>query len=292
LNILLVGGQGYIGSYLNKFLVNLSFNVDICDHIKSRDNQNVIIKFPFSYTGLTAKDLASYDCILWFAGHSSVTESNQDPIGAINNNMVNLIDFLKKIPNDNTLFIYASTASLYSGVEGPTKEDVKVVPYENAYDISKFSFDYLAQRFHQNIIGLRMGTLAGYSSNMRSELIFNSMCLNAFFKSEVKVANKEKERSILFLSDLAEIIRILLGKKNVSPGFYNALSYTFSIGDLGNKISHFFGAKIIELPSSNTYSFSIDNSKIKLLGYQNTHTFEKQIEIFVHDVKTNKYILK
>ncbi len=206
--------------------------------------------------------------------------------------MVNLIDFLKKIPNDNTLFIYASTASLYSGIEGPVKENVKVVPYENAYDISKFSFDYLAQRFHQNIIGLRMGTLAGYSPNIRKELIFNSMTLSAFFKGEVKVANKDKIRSILFLSDLAEIIKILLSKKDVSPGFYNALSYTFSIGELGNKIAQFFAAKIIELPNSNTYSFSIDNSKVKLLGYQNTYTFEKQIEIFVDDIKSNKFMLK
>lgn len=291
MNILLVGGLGYIGTYLNEYLLNLGFVVDICDHSKNLNSgSNINVKYPYNYSGLTAKDLSQYDCILWFAGHSSVSESNTDPIGALNNNMINLIDFLKKIPNENTLFIYASTASLYTGVEGPSREDAKVVPYENAYDISKFAFDYLAPRFHKKIIGLRMGTLSGYSAKMRPELIFNSMMLNACFKGEVKVANKEKIRSILFLSDLAEIIKILLTKSISSFGFYNASSYTFTIGEISEKISNHLNARIIELPKSDTYSFSIDNSKIKSLGFKNTLSFDEQMEKFIANVKNANYI--
>jgi UDP-glucose 4-epimerase len=293
MNILLVGGLGYIGTYLNEYLLNLGFVVDICDHSKSLNlGPNISIKYPYNYSGLTAKDLSQYDCILWFAGHSSVSESNSDPIGALNNNMINLIDFLKKIPNDDTLFIYASTASLYTGVEGPAKEDAKVVPYENAYDISKFAFDYLAPRFHKKIIGLRMGTLSGYSVKMRPELIFNSMMLSAYFKGEVKVANKEKIRSILFLSDLAEIVKILLTINISSFGFYNASSYTFTIGEIGEKISHHVNAKVIELPKSETYSFSIDNSKIQTLGFKNTFSFTEQMEKFIGNIKNANYIQK
>jgi UDP-glucose 4-epimerase len=290
MKILLVGGLGYIGSYLNQYLLNLGINVDICDHVK-RPNLalNAEIKYPYSYTGLTAKDLAQYDSILWFAGHSSVFESNKDPIGALNNNMINLIDFLKKIPNEDTLFVYASTASLYTGVAGPSKEDAKVVPYENAYDISKFSFDYLAPRFHKKIIGLRMGTLSGFSRNIRPELIFNSMMLNAHFRGEVKIANKEKIRSILFLSDLAETIKIFLSKKSFPFGFYNASSFTFSIGELGEKISQFTNAKITMLPDSETYSFAIDNSKIISLGFINTFSLENQMKNFIGDINSNSY---
>lgn len=293
MNILLVGGLGYIGTYLNEYLVNLGLVVDICDHSKSLNSRsNINIKYPYNYSGLTAKDLAQYDCILWFAGHSSVSESNSDPIGALNNNMINLIDFLKKIPNENTLFIYASTASLYTGVEGPSKEDAKVVPYENAYDISKFAFDYLAPRFHKKIIGLRMGTLSGYSVKMRPELIFNSMMLSAYFNGEVKVANKEKIRSILFLSDLAEIVKILLTTNISSFGFYNASSYTFKIGEISEKISHHANVKVIELPKSDTYSFSIDNSKIQTLGFKNTFSFMEQMEKFIEDIKNANYTQK
>jgi UDP-glucose 4-epimerase len=291
MNILLVGGLGYIGTFLNDYLLNLGFTVDICDYgkiLNPRSNSN--IKYPYNYSGLTAKDLSQYDCILWFAGHSSVSESNSDPIGALNNNMINLIDFLKKIPKENTLFIYASTASLYTGAEGPSREDAKVVPYENAYDISKFAFDYLAPRFHKKIIGLRMGTLSGYSAKMRPELIFNSMMLSAYFKGEIKVANKEKIRSILFLSDLAQIIKILLTKSIYSFGFYNASSYTFTIGEISEKISNHSNAKIIELPKSDTYSFSIDNSKIKSLGFKNTFSFDEQMEKFIANVKNANYL--
>lgn len=288
MNILLVGGMGYIGSYLYTYLTNLGFKVDICDHTRNK-NSDLRIAYPYNYNALTSKDLTKYKAILWFAGHSSVSEANADPIGALNNNMINLIDFLKKIPNEETLFIYASTASLYTGAPGPTKEDARILPYENAYDISKFSFDYLAQRFHKNLIGLRMGTLAGFSSNIRPELIFNSMVLNAIFQKKIYMANKNKLRSILFLSDLAEIIKIFLTAKEINPGFYNASSYTFSIGELGNKIAKIFDATISLLPDSETYSFSVNNEKIKSLGFKVTMSLEDQVKKFVADVQSSNY---
>lgn len=291
MKILLVGGMGYIGSYLYPYLTNLGFSVDICDHSK-KTIIDLKVAYPFNYNALTSKDLAKYRVILWFAGHSSVSESNIDPIGALNNNMINLIDFLKKISSEETLFIYASTASLYTGVLGPTKENARILPYENAYDISKFSFDYLAQRFHKNLIGLRMGTLAGYSPNIRPELIFNSMTLNAIISNTINIANKDKLRSILFLSDLAEIIKIFLTAKKISPGFYNASSYTFSIGELGNKIARIFNATLNFLPDSETYSFSVDNEKIASLGFKVTLSFEDQVKKFVSDVQSNNYTKK
>jgi nucleoside-diphosphate-sugar epimerase len=137
-----------------------------------------------------------------------------------------------------------------------------------------------------------MGTLAGFSSNIRPELIFNSMTLNAIFKKRINVANGDKLRSILFLSDLAEIIKIFLTAKKIIPGFYNATSYTFSIGELGDKIAKIFGAKINLLPDSETYSFSADNEKIKLLGFKVTMTFEDQVKKFVSDVESNNYTQK
>lgn len=290
MNILLIGGNGYIGSYLNFYLKKKGYKVDICDQYPM--NKSSVCIYPFSYTGITSKDLAKYNAVLWFAGHSSVSQSNADPIGALNNNMVNLIDFLKKLPNENILFIYASTASLYSGLRGPVKEDMQILPYENSYDISKFSFDYLAKRFHSKIIGLRMGTLAGFSPNLRPELIFNSMVLNAYLNNEVKVANKKKIRSILFLSDLAEIVNLFLTSKKISPGHYNCASFTFSIDELGEKIANYFGAKVKYLPDSPTYSFSVDTLKIKKMGFRKTFTFNEQIKNFINDVKKYNYNTK
>jgi len=288
MKILLIGGLGYIGSYLYGFLSKLGYEVNICDDIRRANPAGLLCKYPFNYDNLSSKELSSYDVVLWFAGHSSVQLSTKDPKGAIGNNMVDLLEFLKKLPTEKIKFIYASTASLYSGEVGLASESARVVPNGNAYDISKFSFDYLSPTYHNNLYGLRMGTLAGYSPNIRAELIFNQMCLSAFFNKKVYIANKDKYRSLLFLSDLAEVVSILLKIPSANPGFYNCASFSFSIESLGKQIANYFGAEIVELPSSETYSFQIDTDKIALLGFKNTKTFSDQIGFFAENIEKNK----
>ena len=292
MKILLIGGLGYIGSYLYHYLKSKMIEVNICDDLRRGNPLDLPCSYPYDYHGLTSKEFGNYDAVLWFAGHSSVSTAMADPMGAINNNMIHLIELLKKLPNENIKFIYASTASLYSGEDGYANESARVVPYENIYDISKFSFDYLSKNYHSNLFGLRMGTLAGFSSNIRTELIFNQMCLSAYFNKQVKVANKTKFRSILFLSDLAEIINILLKDNQADPGFYNAGSFSYSIDELSTIISSFFDAKIIALPDTNTYSFKIDTSKIASLGFKKTLTFDMQIRNFSEEIKINEKKLK
>ena len=287
MNILLIGGAGYIGSFLYDFLIKMNHKVDICDDIRRGNVANLPIKFLYDYHGLSSKEISNYEVILWFAGHSSVNLANKDKLGSIDNNMRNLTDFLQKIPNENTRFIYASTASLYTGCEIPTAEESKVVPYENAYDISKFSFDYLARSYHKNIFGLRMGTLSGYSKNLRSELIFNQMSINARFKSYVNIANKSKMRSILFLSDLSDILNIFIENVKIEPGFYNCASFSLSIGDLGSQIASFYKADINYLPDSETYSFAVDTKKISNIGFKNSKTLDDHIIDFSKNIDHN-----
>lgn len=292
MKLLLIGGLGYIGSFLYPHLVAKQYHVDICDDLRRGNPAKFPCKFSFDYHDLSSKELSNYDSILWFGGHSSVTQSMDDPKGAINNNMIHLMDLLKKIPSDNTKFIYASTASLYSGELGLADEDARVVPYNNIYDISKFSFDYLAKNYHSNLYGIRMGTLSGYSKNIRPELIFNQMCLRAYFTKKVIVTNRIKSRSLLFLKDLASIIELLLTSNNATPGFYNAASISTNIDNLSKRISSFFNAELLYGPDSNTYSFQINTAKIEKLGYIKSDNLDLHIAEFIDSIKKNEGSIK
>jgi UDP-glucose 4-epimerase len=286
MKILLIGGLGYVGSFLYDFLSSREYQVDICDDGRRSNNSNAFVKYPFNYGSLTSKNVNEYDCILWFAGHSSVGVSNSDPIGAIENNAIALIDLLKKIPSKKIKFIYASTASLYTGHVDSANEMLKVVPNENPYDISKFVFDYLANKYHQNIFGLRMGTICGYSKNIRKELVFNKMCLDAHFSKEINVANPKSERSLLFLIDLAEIINLLINSSKAEPGIYNALSHNTSIGDLSKLIANYFNASIKMHSDHPTYSFRMSIDKIGEIG------FVPKFSVNDHITEFNKNIQK
>ena len=291
MKILLIGGLGYVGSFLYDFLSSKEYQVDICDDGRRSNNSNAFVKYPINYNNLTSKIINDYDCILWFAGHSSVGVSNSDKIGAIENNTIALIDLLKKIPSEKIKFIYASSASLYTGYVDYASEILKIAPNENPYDISKFAFDYLATQYHKNIFGLRMGTICGYSKNIRKELVFNKMCLDAHFLKEINVANPKSERSLLFLVDLVEIINILINSSKANPGIYNASSYNTSIGDLSKLIANYFNASIKMHPDSPTYSFRMNIDKIKEIGFIPKRSVNDHLNQFKKDIQKNEKIL-
>jgi UDP-glucose 4-epimerase len=263
--ILLIGGCGYVGSYLFQRLIAQGFRVSVCDKL-ARGNPLALPIEAFDYNDLTPEVLAPFDAVLWFAGHSSVGQSITDPQGAIANNCLNLFSLAKKLPT-TTKLIYASTASLYPLDESaaPISEGSLIrIPAQNAYDISKFAFDYLAEHFLERFHGLRMGTVSGYSPNLRPELIFNAMNLSAVTTGTVRVKNAGAYRTILFLRDLWTLVEHLIRHETPS-GFYNAGSITASIGEFGHQIAEAWGATVIDEGESPTYSFKLDCSKAQSL---------------------------
>ena len=263
--ILLIGGCGYVGSYLFQRLLAHGYGVSVCDKL-ARGNPLALPIKALDYNDLTPEVLAPFGAVLWFAGHSSVGQSITDPQGAIANNCLNLFSLAKKLPI-TTRLIYASTASLYplDDACAPISEASLIrIPAQNAYDISKFAFDYLAEHFLQRFHGLRMGTVSGHSPNLRPELIFNAMNLSAFKTGTVRVKNAAAFRTILFLSDLWTLVDHLL-RHDAPSGFYNAGSITASIGEFGQQIAKAWGAAMIDEGESPTYSFKLDCSKAEAL---------------------------
>jgi UDP-glucose 4-epimerase len=263
--ILLVGGCGYVGSYLFQCLLAHGYMVSICDKL-ARGNPLALPIKALDYNDLTQEALAPFDVVLWFAGHSSVGQSITDPQGAIANNCLNLFSLAKKL-STTTKLIYASTASLYPLDEDGapiTEASLIRIPAQNAYDISKFAFDYLAEHFLDRFHGLRMGTVSGHSPNLRPELIFNAMSLSAVKTGAVRVKNANAYRTILFLSDLWLLVDHLI-RHDAPSGFYNAGSITASIGEFGQQIANAWGATVIDDGESPTYSFKLDCSKTEAL---------------------------
>lgn len=264
--ILLVGGCGYIGSYLYTRLIDFGFKVDVVDQLR-RGNPLGLEIIEDDYANLPISYLEQFDVVLWFAGHSSVSQSVNDPNGALTNNCLNLYAFASKL-RQKTKFIYASSGSLYSTNSHPilpaTESSLVNIPSQNAYDISKFAFDYLAKTFLTNYYGLRMGTLCGYSPNLRPELVFNAMNISAVTTGCVNLKNSESFRTILFLDDLWELVlKIILTPQQ--SGFYNAGSVSFKMGELAHLVAKKWGAQVLYQGETDTYSFLLDTTRMKAI---------------------------
>lgn len=265
-NVLLIGGCGYIGCYLYQCLVGAGFAVTVVDQLR-RGNPLGVPVIHDDYANLPEDLLCSFDSVLWFGGHSSVSQSMADPDGAIANNCLNLFSFAKRL-QARTKLIYASSGSLYStrlpAVVPASESSLTSIPSQNAYDISKFAFDYLAKNFLLNFYALRMGTLSGYSPNLRSELVFNAMNIAAVTTGRVHLKNSDSYRTILFLSDLWALVRKLLTTQQ-EPGVYNAGSLSFKMGELAYGVAATWGAQVLFEGDSDTYSFLLDTTRMKAI---------------------------
>ena len=94
--ILLIGGNGYIGSRLQQ-----SLDVDVVDTNWFNDEGS-----GEDFKDLTSKHYDDYDTVILLAGHSSVKMSEGNLNSCFNNNVRNFIDLIEKL--DGQRLIYAS----------------------------------------------------------------------------------------------------------------------------------------------------------------------------------------
>ena len=278
--ILLIGGNGYIGSRLYDYLSpNYDItNVDACWFGKIYDETIEI-----DYKDLTKKFISQFSHIILLAGHSSVSmcDNLKQPF---DNNVVNFIDLIEKI-NDEQILIYSSTAAIYGNNSNLVDETYPLDKSINFYDYTKMCNENIMELYpNKKIIGLRFGSVGGFSKNFRKENLMNSISTSAHFDNRIKISNAENYRSVLGIIDLCKSIEkiLILGyKKRV----YNLTSLNDKIINFGKKLQSLVGCELIVDDSLNTnYSFNCSN---KLFEHDYDYIFTDTIESIYSDIIDN-----
>jgi nucleoside-diphosphate-sugar epimerase len=252
MNILIIGGQGYIGSALQ---INLKYKYNIETYGSKQQD----------YNDLTKESLEKYDYIILLAGHSSVQMCIGSLSSVWNNNVRNFNNLLGKL-NKNQKLIYASSSSVYGNKNiGISKESDVSYSYMNNYDLTKLSLDTLAQNYINSgfsIIGLRFGTVNGSSPLIRTDLMINSMVYSALKTGRIEVYNRHIKRSILGINDLAKTIQRIIDSAFI-PGIYNLSSFGLDVGQISDVVAKITNVDAIDCGNTNmVYDFLIDNTKI------------------------------
>ena len=257
--ILVLGGNGYIGSRLRQTLVGL-YEVDSVDAgWFNKDPSSRII----DYHDLTEAELDQYDAVVVLAGHSSVKSCFGDVKSPWANNVTNFTNLLDKLDPDTTV-IYASSSSVYGNSlpgEQHTEQVKNFVPI-NHYDLTKYTLDLHAHSLiaqHCNIIGLRFGTVNGWSPNLRVDVMINAMYSSAIANQEIVVTNKHINRALLGIEDLCRAVTTII--ENPHPGIYNLSSFNTTVEDIAKVVSNKLGVPIIDKGDTpNVYDFALDSS--------------------------------
>ena len=177
MKILILGGNGYVGSAVYKQLTG--HDVDSWDMCLWGPNLGYSAHKDVGC--ITTNDLEPYDLVLMLSAHSSVGMCAQDPAGAILNNVTNTLRVVNLLRPDQK-FIYASSTGVYGKQSISCVESDASYQHMNWYDITKQTVDTHMQHLikqGRNIMGLRFGTVCGVSANTRSDLFLNNMVRNA-----------------------------------------------------------------------------------------------------------------
>lgn len=237
----LIIGNGYIGSALRKII-----------------NSDVVT----DYNQTTREDLFRYKSIV-FTAH----RYEMDNFRYIHENVYDFRLFLEKLSGFPGIFIYLSSAMVYSGTSGifPITEDQHVRP-ATIYTMSKLLAEKFIESAGLNSYCLRLGSVNGYNGQKnKKENVINSMLISALQDDEIMVSNPETYRPILCLNDLTRAILRILEKpfKESSNRIYNLSSFNCKIGDIAKKVSKTLNVPIIEKKENDPYSFSINSDKFE-----------------------------
>jgi nucleoside-diphosphate-sugar epimerase len=194
------------------------------------------------------------------AGHSSVPSCLGALYSPWSNNVTNFTDLLDKL--DDQLVIYASSASVY-GNSAPGQQhketNTHFTPVNN-YDITKYALDQqatIANLTGKRVIGLRFGTVNGYSANLRVDVMINSMYHSVQNDRGIQVSNKHISRAMLGIEDLCCAVERCI--EQPVPGIYNLSSFNATVGEIAEAVSRKLGAEIVDNGSTaNAYDFALD----------------------------------
>lgn len=275
-SVLVLGGQGYVGSAVCGHLLARGLAVRSVD-LGLRGEPGPAPSDRRAYQALTAEELGACDAVVLLAGHASVGACAADPAGAFANNVGGFVDLVHKLRGQ--VLVYASSVSV-CGRTGPRAAD-EADPLPEAlapYDLHKQAIERYARLAYPAAYGLRFGTVCGPAPNLRPELLLNGLVRSAVRDGRVVVSSPGAHRAVLGVGDLGRAVETILAGR-VPPGAYHLASACVRIGDAAERVARHFGVPVVEVPGATAYDVRVSTARFERgAGFAFTDTVDGLID--------------
>lgn len=275
MKLLITGGCGYIGSAVYHYLRS-KYAIETVDlqWFGNFNNPNNIVS---DFDTLPKSFYDQFDVIFHTASHSSVPLC-KDIHASFDNNVTKLLALTKKLNKQK--FIYASSSCVYVESDGTPKVETELSPPTDGLTLSKTTLDNVMPLLDVEYYGLRFGSVNGWSPNMRTDLMINSMTTSALKKGEVNVFNAHAHRPIVSTFDIVRSIEAIINGGD-NRGIYNVASFNHNIGEIGKRVANYMNVPLIDKGTSQTYDFTISSDKFKK---KFNFEFESTVESIVQSI--------
>lgn len=244
MNVLVVGGAGYLGGAVTELLKKSSHDFRVYDALLYEEGYRKDV--PFVYGDVRDKKLLKEqlewaDAVVWLAAlvGDGACALNPDVSYEINEKAVKWLakNFEKRI-------IFMSTCSVYGAQEDEVNESSPVNPL-SVYAATKLAAEKHLEK--SNAIIFRLGTLFGVSdtyARLRMDLVVNTLTARAFYEGKLKVFGGDQYRPILHVKDMAQIIVDTLPSNHT--GIFNLKQENIKIVDLAKRVKKIFPKVVVE----------------------------------------------
>tara|TARA_B100000886_G_C20410044_1_gene486589 strand:+ start:730 stop:1680 length:951 start_codon:yes stop_codon:yes gene_type:complete len=284
MNILVTGGNGYIGNKLIPELLKANhkvYSLDINlfgDYLIKHKN---LTKLKIDIRDINKLSIKKIDCIIHLASISN------DPMAEIDKNLswetsalgtMELMNFAlkKKVKR----IIYASSGSVYGiKTQKNVTEKLDLKPI-SLYNKVKMISERVILSYKKDIevFIVRPATVCGFSRRMRFDVSVNALTFSALRSKKIKVNEGSQIRPNIHINDLVRLYIFLLKKNKKYAGIYNAGFENLSIINLAKKIKKIVPSKVILYKKNfDPRSYRINSNKLLKIGFKPKYNVEQAI---------------
>ena len=232
MNILVVGGAGYVGGGIVDKLKEVH-NVTVYDSLIYEESYRKDVNFVYGDVRDHNKLLPllkENDAVIWLAAlvGDGACAINPGLTFEINSESVKFL-----AENFNKRIVFLSTCSVYGAQEGLLDESSSINPLSE-YASSKVQAEEYLQ--NSNAIIFRLGTLFGISdefSRIRLDLVVNILVTKALTEGKLTVFGGEQWRPLLHVTDVANAIAHTINSE--VTGIFNLHYENFKIIDIAKQ---------------------------------------------------------
>lgn len=280
MNILVVGGAGYIGGAVTDQLLAEGHTVRIYDALLYEEACRKPVDFVFGDIRDTARlvpHLAWADSVVWLSAlvGDGACALNPDIATDINQRTVEWL-----AANYDGRIIFMSTCSVYGAQNIELDETASTNPL-SVYAATKLAAE--SALAGKNAIIFRLGTIFGVGdlfSRIRLDLVVNTLVMRAHSVGKVTVFGGDQFRPLLHVKDAARAV-----VQNVATshtGIYNLHRQNVRIVDLAYQVRNHFPDLIVEhteMSFQDARNYRVRSDKaIATFGFRPDHSIDTGIE--------------
>jgi nucleoside-diphosphate-sugar epimerase len=280
LNVLIVGGAGYVGGVVTDLIRASHYNVRVYDMLLYEESYRKDVDFVYGDVrdrNRLKEHLNWADVVIWLVAIVG------DPACALNEQLTTEIneksvEYLRD--NFGGRIFFMSTCSVYGASDGILNESSPVNPL-SLYARTKLRAEEILKDC--NAIIFRLGTLYGIGdlySRIRFDLVVNTLVMRAVTHGKISVFGGDQYRPLIHVKDVARAVLQALSTDRT--GIYNLHRDNMKIIDVAKSVSDFFPDLLVEVTDvefqdNRNYRVSSDKA-IRDLGFSPECTVQQGIQ--------------